>query len=164
MSPRRPTSYLELLLLHPFELFISFMTLLVGLRSISGGDRHASALVNSALNEVLLISWHVTILAGSLGVLFALLSSPRAARKGIAAEANNRLIEQVGLVFIATAAMIYALIVAVTSPGAAGGYAVGMSLGVSLACGFRVARLRLADKRTLHRLETISREIDAQEA
>lgn len=155
--PKRPQTHRELLLQYPFELCLSFMLLLSGIRSVVPNATQSRA-VDHALGPWLSFAWQGAVILGSALILGSLLVAPNAAHRGLAAEAKNRAFEQSGLVLMATGAAVY-VVVLIAAAGTDVMFPLAQSFGIGAACVLRIVQLKRYDAGTLRRLQAINQEV-----
>ena len=156
----RRLSLPALILSQPFEFCISFSLALIGIQSIRTTDS-LSGFVDDALGSALVTFWQFGIIASSVTILASFVMSTAAIRRGEAAKAINRMLEQIGLVLMAMSAFAYAVVLAITSDGLDRAlFAVGIMGGIVAACILRIIALQRLDRATLRHLKVVIETLD----
>ena len=141
-------------LTHPFELCVAFAMLLIGVRALLASVQ-MSASVDRGVGDLMASIWQYGIIAGSAAILLSLFLRPAMARKGERAKSIGRTIERVGLLLVATACIIYAIVLVALGTGTSG-FAIAITIGVGVACILRSIALRRTDQAVIHQLRMLN--------
>lgn len=137
----------------PFEFCISISLLVMGLRSLFGQGSLSGLLASPAVS-VLSAVWVAAVLLGSSAIVISFLLEPLAERRGFKHISRNRILEQAGLILLATSALAFGIAV-LAATGARGLYTLAVMSGVVAACILRLIALKRDEMDTLIKLRVL---------
>lgn len=141
----------RVLLHHPFELCISFCVLLIGIQTFVRGYT-MSAIADSILLGVLVITWQAGIVLGGLLILVGIFArmGPLSTPKRILWEG----VERSGLYVTMAGTWTYVIVLVTRANGS--GYAVAMFISIGLACLLRTLALKQEAERTVETMTKLA--------
>jgi hypothetical protein len=144
----------SIFLTHPFELCVAFAMLMTGVRALLASV-NLSASVDRGVGDLMAAIWQFGIIAGSSAILLSLFARPLLAQRGERYKSIGRTVERVGLLFIATSCLVYAVVLVALGTSTSG-FAIAITLGVGTACVLRSIALRRTDQAVIHQLRMLN--------